>query len=240
MGLLYLFELPFILIGIYMLVFGSFKIQTKLLIFLWFLAAPLPASITTGVPHAVRTLNFLPTWQIFSALGLITVFVWAWGLKYRILNLRVKYAIIGLGSLLFLINFSYFINQYFVQQNYFFSQEWQYGYKQAVDTVNEIGGKYDKIVVSDTTPMDKSYMFFLFYLKYPPEEYQKVGATSSGSILSHHYIDKYEFRPINCEKDSKLKNTLFIGPPFEVPKSSGLLRTIHNLDGKEAIRIIGT
>ncbi|MCX6722655.1 MAG: glycosyltransferase family 39 protein, partial [Candidatus Staskawiczbacteria bacterium] len=75
MGLLYLFEFPFILLGIYFLIFGQFNKKTKFIIFAWFLIAPIPASITTGVPHAVRTLNFLPTWQIFAALGILSTLI---------------------------------------------------------------------------------------------------------------------------------------------------------------------
>jgi hypothetical protein len=238
MGLLYLFELPFVLIGIYTLLFGNFRRQAKFLIFVWFLAAPIPASVTTGVPHAVRTLNFLPTLQIFSALGLITAIIFIANIKYEIANIRIKYLIFSLCFLFFIFNFLYYLNQYFVQQNYFYSQEWQYGYEEAVDTVKQIGDRYDKIVVSDSLPMDKSYMFFLFYLKYPPVEYQKIGAISSGSFISHHYFDKYEFRPIDWNIDSNKKNTLFVGPPFELP-GAGLKKTIRNLDGKEAIRIVG-
>ena len=74
MGLIYIWEFPFILIGIYILLFSKFDKRAKYFIFFWFLLAPIPASITTGVPHAVRTLNFLPTWQIFSALGLIATY----------------------------------------------------------------------------------------------------------------------------------------------------------------------
>lgn len=240
MGLIYLFELPFILIGIYKLIFEKFKLQTKFLIFLWFLTAPIPASITTGVPHAVRTLNFLPTWQIFSALGLVFAFIFIWKIKQRILTVPIRYLLVVVGVMLFSFNFTYFLNQYFVQQNYFYSQEWQYGYEQAVDYVNKVGGKYDKIVVSDTNPMDKSYMFFLFYLKFPPVEYQKVGVNSSGSFVSHHSFGNFEFRPIDWNHDSKIKNILYVGPTREIPKGAQIQKTIHNLDGSEAIRIVGT
>ncbi len=240
MGLIYLFELPFILIGIYILLFGNFKVQTKLLIFLWFLAAPIPASITTGVPHAVRTLNFLPTWQIFSSLGLITAFIGISNLTVKFSKLKLKYLIFALSGFIFIYNFLYYMNQYFVQQNYYFSQEWQYGYEQAVDYVKEHGAEYDHIVISDTNPMDKSYMFFLFYLKYPPEDYQKVGINSSGSFESHHSFGDYEFRGINWESDSQVKNVLYVGPAREIPENAPIIKTIHNLDGTDAIRIAGT
>jgi len=240
MGLLYLFELPFILLGIYFLIFGEFDKKTKLIIFAWFLIAPIPASITTGVPHAVRTLNFLPTWQIFAALGIVTTIQLLSNVKLKILNLKILY-IVGILYFMFsVLNFAYYLNQYFVQQNYYSSQDWQYGYQQAVDEVKLIGNNYKEIVVSDKQPMDKSYMFFLFYLQYPPLEYQKIGVDSSGGFRSHHYFGKYTFRPIDWTKDSKRKGVLYIGNPEEIPEGVNTIKKIYNLGGTPAIKIVGT
>ncbi len=240
MGMIYLFELPLILIGIYMLFFGDFDKNSKKLVFLWFLAAAIPASITTGVPHAVRTLNFLPTYQILSGIGLVAVFFWLLDLKYKISFVKVKYIISAFCILLFIFNFSYYLDQYFVQQNYYSSEDWQYGYEKAVDVVNKIGNKYSEIVVSDHQPMDKSYMFFLFYLKYPPAEYQKIGENSSGSFVSHHSFGKYTFRSIDWSQDSQRKGVLYISTKDEIPEGVGLIQEIRNLDGKPAIKIAGT
>jgi len=234
MGLLYLFELPFILLGIYFLIFGKFNKKTKLIIFAWFLIAPIPASITTGVPHAVRTLNFLPTWQIFAALGILSTFIFI--NKYK--NIRwVFYLVFGI---IFIFNFSYYLNQYFIQQNYYSSQDWQYGYRQAVDEVLLVKDKYKEIVVSDKQPMDKSYMFFLFYLQYSPKDYQKIGVDSSGGFRSHHFFGKYTFRSIDWAKDSKRKGVLYIGNPDEIPDGVSTIKKIYNLDGTPAIKIVGT
>ncbi len=234
MGLLYLFEIPFILFGIYLLMFSDFNRETKLLIFGWLLLAPVPASITTGVPHAVRTLNFLPTWQILTAIGIVYSFVYLQRFK------KAKYIGFLIFSFVFIFNFAYFLNQYFVQQNYYHSADWQYGYKQAVDEVLRLQDKYDQIVISDNQPMDKSYMFFLFYLKFPPSEYQKTGSTSSGSFESHHSFGRYTFRSIDWQKDSLLKNTLFVGTSKDIPGGASVIKTIYNLDGSIAIRIVGT
>ncbi len=243
MGLLYLFELPFILLGIYMLLFGDFDRKTKFVVFSWFLLAPLPASITTGVPHAVRTLNFLPTWQILSAIGLLSFLIWLkkLDLGFKIYDLRKIILFLGLTSyvLLSVVSFVYYLNQYFVQLNYYDSQDWQYGYKQAVDEVKLVGDKYKEVVVSYKQPMDKSYMFFLFYLQYPPQDYQKVGETSSGSFVSHHSFGKYTFRPIDWQKDSLKKGVLYIGNPDEIPEGVSM-KTIYNLDKTPAMRIAGT
>lgn len=237
MGLLYLFELPFLFIGIYMLIFGKYERKTKLFVFAWFLIAPIPASITADVPHAVRTLNFLPTWQIFTAIGLLTVFVWLLSLKTKVFNLKIGF-IIGAIIILFAgFNFAYYINQYFVQLNYYDSQDWQYGYKQAVQEAQKLGGKYDKIIVSDKWPMDKSYMFFLFYTKYPPEKFQEFWTSKSIDRIGHIAFDKFIFRPINWEKDKDLKNVLFIANDGEIPDNVNVKR-IQNLNGTTAIKII--
>jgi 4-amino-4-deoxy-L-arabinose transferase-like glycosyltransferase len=242
MGLLYLFELPFILFGIYTLVFGEFDKKTKLVVLGWLLLAPIPASITTGVPHAVRTLNFLPTWQILSAIGFIYAYV---GIKqYKVSGSKhlvfIKPILYTLFLILATVNVGYYLDQYFVQQNYYNSQDWQYGYKQAVGEVKTLQSKYQTIIISDFPPLDKSYMFYLFYLGYPPEKYQEVGKTSSGSFDSHHSFGKYTFRPINWSVDSHLKNALIIGTPAEIPKGVGTIKTIYNLDGSPAIKIVGT
>ncbi len=241
MGLIYLFELPLILLGIYMLLFGPFDRKTKLTVFGWMLLAPVPASITSGVPHAVRTLNFLPTWQILSALGLISGYLLikqykVSGIKYLAYFKPVLYT---LFILLATLNFIYYLDQYFVQLNYYTSQDWQYGYQQAVEEAKLVGNNYKEIRVSDNQPMDKSYMFFLFYLKYPPALYQKVGETSSGGFASHHSFGKYVFKPINWAQESKQKGILFIGTPQEIPQSAAS-KTIYNLNGTPAIRIAGT
>lgn len=233
MGLIYLFELPFILFGIYMLVFGDFDKKTKLVVLGWLLLAPVPASITTGVPHAVRTLNFLPTWQILSAIGMLYAFLFF--NKYK----KAKYIFYLLFFVFFIFNVGYYLDQYFVQQNYYSSQDWQYGYQQAVAEVKTIGGNYQHILVSDKAPMDKSYMFFLFYLQYSPSDYQMIGKDSSGGFRSHHSFGKYTFRTIDWNKDSMLKNTLIIGTPADIPDGVNTIKTIYNLDKTEAIKIVG-
>ena len=238
MGLLYLFELPFFLIGIYMLIFGKYNLKTKLLVLGWFLIAPIPASITTGVPHALRTLNFLPTFQIFTAIGIISAVGLISNFKFQISNFRI-WKLFAILFLLFAgLNFIYYLNQYFVQQNYFYANQWQYGWEQAANYVKENENKFDKILVSDTQPLDRSYMFFAFYLKFPPNKYQEVGANESGGFAQKHFFEKYEFRSINWEVDSKSEKILIVAAPSEIPGSVTPSKTIYNPDKSPAILII--
>ena len=236
MGMLYLWELPFLLIGLYVLLFSSFPKQAKLFIFFWFLITPIPASVTTGVPHAVRTLNFLPTFQVFTAIGLITAlhFIRTYG-KFGLHYRGVKNIIYAFFIFFAVFNFIYYLNQYFVQQNYFSSVDWQYGHKQAVDEVKRIEKNYEKIIVSNQPPLDQSHMFYLFYLKYPPSEYQKSGNTTSGFREIHKY-GKFEFRPIHWGEEEANQKILYIGRPEDFPNTTkNILKQIDYLNGKPAI-----
>lgn len=235
MGLMYLWELPFLLIGIYSLSAGKyskiFDKKERLFILLWFLLVPVPASITSGAPHAVRALHFLPILQILTAIGVISAF-------QKISNFTIRYAIFTLFFLFFIFNFLYYLNQYFVQQNYYTSEDWQYGYEKAIPITLKNQDKYEKIVVSNQAPLDQSYMFFLFYLKYPSSLYQEETKNSSGGFRENHKFGKYEFRPIVWEKEDKSFN-LFVGKPNDFAPNANVLETVHYLDGKEAIRIVG-
>lgn len=232
MGLLYLWEFPFILIGIYSLFFSKFNKKTKLLIFGWLLIVPIPASVTSGVPHAVRTMNFIPLYEIFTALGLVSFFI---SIDRKAFFKKISYSILILFAI---FNFIYYLNQYFVQQNYFTALDWQYGWEPAVDYVKDVESKYDKIIVTDKQPLDRSYMFFAFYLRYPPDKYQKETQNQSGGFAEIHSFSKFEFRPIDWAKDSQEKKTLLIGRPGDFPSTVSVVKTIDYPNGRPAIKIV--
>ena len=226
MGLLYLWELPFLFWGIYQLVFGSFNRKTKLMVFSWFFLAPIPAAFTTGVPHAVRSLRFLPMVYVFIGLGLVEFFKWLQTKKKSFKGIAFAF------SFLFLIfNFSYYLNQYFVQQNYFHSQSWQYGYQEAIEEAKKIEGDYKKIIVSNEPHLDQSYIFFLFYLQFDPLTYQKTGSNKG--------FGKYVFQPIKWETEEKTPTNLYVGKPSDFSGDFKAIKTIYFLDGESSIVMVG-
>lgn len=237
MSILYFWELPFLLIGIYLMIFSNFPKSTKLLFFSWFFLAPVPASVTNGLPHAVRTLNFLPTFQVFIAIGLIYVISNALKIKYHLYKIHFKYLLPVFIIAIMIFNFLYYLNQYFIQQNYFYSQEWQYGYKDAVEEVAKIQGNYEKVIVSNQYPLDQSYMFFLFYLKYPPLIYQNEDLSRTGGFREVHHFGKYEFRPIDWPNEKNKANTLYVGSSEDFNRGGHAIKTINYLNGKPSIYI---
>jgi 4-amino-4-deoxy-L-arabinose transferase-like glycosyltransferase len=243
MGLMYLIELPFLLIGFYFLIFKNSLIpidkKTKIFLLLWILATPIPAAFTTGVPHAVRTLNALPSLQIITALGLIIAIIKISNIKYQILKIKLKILILTLCFLLFIFNFSFFINQYFVQQNYFYADQWNYGYRQLTDYLKPIRTKYKKVIVSTQGYLDQSYIFFLFYNKYDPQKYLAEGGTQiSGIQKSGNKFLNYKFGKFDDYNEKNL-TVLYVGTEKDLRNAKyKTIKRINFPDGTQALYIV--
>ncbi|OGG06438.1 hypothetical protein A2777_05665 [Candidatus Gottesmanbacteria bacterium RIFCSPHIGHO2_01_FULL_40_15] len=221
MGMLYVTDLPLILLGIVFLAL-NFKKKAFRLILLLFFAAPLASSLTTGTPHAVRAIFYLPVYQIIAALGLIRVSKKSY----------FKYVF----CLLLIINFLYYLHQYYVHTPVEYASSWQYGYKEAVYESEKHYGSVDKIIV--TYRYDQPYIYFLFYNRTDPAWYQSLWRGYAIKRAERQY-DKYEFRNINWEQDSQMKNALLIGTPEEIPDNApGITREIFFPDGTIAFRIV--
>lgn len=239
MGLLYFLDLPFLLIGTFLFFFRPFNKKSKYFIFSWLLLAPIPAAITYEVPHAVRTMNMFPMLLIFTALGYVGLFQFL--KKYQVVSNKYKvftYVCYSLFIILAIFNFTYYINQYFVQQNYFNAIDWQYGYAQAIPQIEQLRGDYQEIIVSDSTSMDKSYMFFLFYLHYPPQQYQKLVAQGQNLITDDHHFINYEFRPFDWNSEKIKQHILYVGTVNNFPKNIKAKRTIYYPDSSPAILLV--
>ncbi|MCJ7740228.1 glycosyltransferase family 39 protein, partial [Candidatus Microgenomates bacterium] len=230
MGMLYLVELPFIIIGlIYML--RNFS-RGMAVILLWFLLAPLASSLTSGTPHAVRALLYLPTYQLITAFGLLYVFGWlSNNLSYnrsRLIKTLIFIAVIG--------NFFYYLHMYYVHTPIEYSYWWQYGYKEAVAEVAKIEKNYDKVFV--TYQYDQPYIYFLFYNQVDPAWYQKNWG--GGEVMrEQRSFGKYVFRDLDWDEDSEMSKVILMGTASEIPEgASGLVKTINYPDGSVAFRLV--
>ncbi len=225
-GLLYLWDLPFIISGMYFLAKKDFEVKSKLIIFWWFLIAPIAASVTWGVPHSLRSEIYLPTYQIFAAIGVITFLSFH---KNKTMSAVVFAALF--------LNFVYYLHQYYYLLPKEYSQAWLYGRKEAALYTDSVKNNYDKIIVS--TKLEQPHEFWLYYLKYDPKKYQQEGGTVSGGFLEErNKFDKYQFRPVNFSTQSKEPKTLFVGTPEEFPKGIKTVKTINYLNGEPAIYIV--
>lgn len=219
-GLLYLWEVPFLLTGVFVLFRSNGVLRWIML--LWMVLVPVPASLTSEVPHAVRTLLFLPSWQLLTALG-----IERW---YRLLarhgRLRMMTVALYTPIILFLV-FQY-LHLYFFQMNYEFSRFWQFGYEHAVNFSEQHRDTYRHVVVS--TKLEEPYIFFLFYTKFDPKRYLAAGGTNTQPVK----FDIYEFRAItDWSKEKHDGKTLYLLAPDEIPTVTPI-HVIRFFDASEA------
>lgn len=233
MGMLYLWELPFILWGMYAVTKNGGRIAA--ILWGWLFIAPLAAAPTTELPHGIRTLVFLPVFQIFAAFGIGRALT---RIRYHLSQgKQLLSAGIGVFAVFYGLfigaNILYYAHMYFGHTNIEYSKYWQYGYKEAVEYAQSVRGNYKKIVVS--TDLEQPHMFFLFFMRYDPVKYLAQGGTASGGFREvKNRFDIYEFRPIDWDEENHDGSVLYIGTPLEIPSP---VKTIDYLDGTEAIRI---
>lgn len=232
-ALLYLWELPFLLAGLFVVWRGGGRLAA--LVYSWILIAPIAASPTSETPHAIRSLVVLPMLQFCVAAGIMEAAAY-FSKLYKRKGLARLLAASGaiITTILIAANTIYYFHMYYAHMNREYSQFWQYGYAQAVQYAEANKSKYDKIVVS--TALEQPHMFFLFYTVYDPVKYLANGGTSSGGFAEvKNRFDIYEFRPIsNWTKEIHDGTVLYIGSPKEIP---GGTKVIPYLDGTDAIRI---
>lgn len=231
MGLLYLWELPFLIAGIYLLVTKTFNYRSKFIVFSWFLLAPVASSVTWGVPHSLRSEIFLPMFQIFTAVGIYTFFDSIKNNGKKFLTTFIVF--------LFFLNFFFYLHQYYIHMPYEFSKAWKFGRKEAAIFSDSIKQHYDRVIVS--TSLEQPHEFWLYYLKYDPQSYLNGGGTVSGGFLEErNKFDKYWFKKINYADQKNEAKTLFIGLPQEFPQDARIIKKINYLNGESAISIVSS
>lgn len=229
-GQLYLWDLPFLVLGL-ILIFRK-KEGYWYILPLWLILAIIPAATARETPHALRTETTLPTFQIFVAYGLVNVF---YNLKLRE---KLKNSLVFLFALLLFINFLYFIHGLFVHYPKEFSGEWQYGYKDSINYVSKIAGDYKQINVTDV--LGRPYIYYLFYGKVDPREFRKTVIITRDPLFGFVTVDgfsKYRFGR-NLDKLSKGKGNLYVAPPsYGISKKSKVLKTFYLLNGDPVLKV---
>jgi hypothetical protein len=223
-GQLYIAEIPFLILGIYFLIKRK-EGDPKLLI-TWLVFGIVPASIARETPHALRTLNTLPVWQIFIASGFVYSF-------FTEVNNRLvikKKALFICFSIIFLVNALYYIHAYHTGYPKEYASEWQYGYREAISYAETIKDKYDLVYITDK--IGRPYMYTLFYTKYDPTQFQKkVNRTSDPyGFFTVHSFDKYIFDPTLIDTS---KHILYIDTPDRA--FLNVIQTVYLPNGNPAL-----
>ncbi|OGE09084.1 hypothetical protein A3I53_01225 [Candidatus Curtissbacteria bacterium RIFCSPLOWO2_02_FULL_40_13b] len=212
MGMVYLFQLPLILYGVFLLVKNRNKTSAFLLA--WLLIAPIPATPAVPNPHGNRSLPMDPALQIISAYALVSIFSIKFLFKRHVQYFYILW--IGISVIVYLHN-------YWRHYPYDKADFWQYGYKEAVLEAEKFKDQFEKINIDHS--IEQAYIFWLFNTKYDPTSYQQQG--------TRYHFDKYYFDA----KAPETKNDLFVSDPGNFPGSFEVVKTIYYPNGQEAIKI---
>ena len=240
-GELYAFQAPFLLLGILFL----FKDKKKFswLIIGWLLLAFIPVSVTNdSIPHALRTLIAVPTYQFLTAYGLLVTYLW---LKKQ--NKSLQVVSFGGGLVVLVVSLGLYLNNYYNIYPKLYSRDWQYGNRQVVDFVNKQVDKYDMVVF--TRHYGEPHMFTLFYLNYDPAKFQNdptLFRFETYDWIRVLRFDKFYFPDLgdtgthfeDIVKENPGKKMLLIGKSGDFPKEKQRLLSVKFLNGADAFDIV--
>jgi len=232
MGLIYLAEAPPIIVGIILLAISQRKIDKIPII--WVLTAPLVASITMDdVPNLQRAIIMLPAIEIIASYGL-----------YSFINARKRISKLIMSSflvILFILNFAYFLHQYFVHTKTHVTWYRNNGFNEMIKTVYRNYNNYDRIIITKST--GGIYPLILFYAKFDPALYQKEGSPKDREYTG---FGKFFFVPQSCpsvDKDNRFPKGRLIyvdngACPDNGMKDNEKKTSINREDGTRAFRIV--
>lgn len=225
-GLMFMTDLPVFFAGIFALTISRNR-YLRLLVLFWFLAGPLAASFTMNEQHVQRSLVWMPFFGLVIASG----FQYLYPRLHKLLP--VGYLLLSAFSL------TVFIDIYIVQFPRFYSEYWQYGYKQIAQYACQNKDRYDHILISETFgslgPLITGipYAYVLYFCPPNPRQFYVT-----------REIPKFIFRRVDWKQDSKRPNALLISAPwdyvgFGVPQSK-VIEQIDFLNGLPAFVFVDT
>ncbi len=226
-GQLYLWDLPFFIVG------GLFLFRRKegywWIIPIWLLLAIIPAATARETPHALRTEVGLPMYQLIVAYGIATVWLFV---QQKIKRSVVRKSLLLVAGGLLFVNVFYFQYEYYAHYANRFSSDWQYGYEQAIN-YTMAHPEYSKVI--DSGSYGRPYIYYLFFTKTDPREFRKTMQVNRDVFGFVHVegFGKYSF-PSTM---TKIKDALYVVDPRSVPQGAKVLKTIDQVNGKPGLAI---
>lgn len=236
-GMMYLFDLLLIIMGI--VVLTRRITRKKILLCIMLVLAPLPSAITTGTPHPVRAIAMLPELLILAGVGTAFLIFEISRIQYKILGLKLMYLVFSFLLILFSVNVAYYFHQYYIHTPVEYGDFWQSGYKEVFEIASKNEQRYKKIII--TYKYDQPYIYYLYYNKIDPIWYHKNwNFTKNGEMPRfERRIGQYIFRNINLGEERKINNSLLFGTPDEIPYNEAF-KEVKFLNGETAFRITKT
>lgn len=209
-GQFYILDSVFLLLGIAFLVKKERK-KAAFLIFL-LLISPIPSAFVNEAPQSARAGFMLVSFDLIIAFGL-------YKLSSIIKNIKLKFSFGVLVILIYLASLGKFFGFYLNGYNEKNAIEFQYGMKKIVNFVKD-HPEYQKVYVTDVR--SQPYIFFLYYLQIPPDQFIKSAEYNHTQSKSYNLInsfDRFQFGGWDVIESRPIPGNLYI---IEDSKYNGL------------------
>lgn len=195
-GVLLLPSIIFLVIGLFK---SSYKKNINLFFLLILLFAPLSASFTRDSIQATRSMWMSLGLVYFTSLGIETFLK-----KYK--NITTYFLLI----IIYLISFIYYADLYLNHMVKTNSPDFLLGYKESISYLDKNKDKYQNFIITDF--YGQPQIFYLFYTKYNPRDYQKQAnlITDSPDIGKIKQIDNIYFESPNFNQIQEKQGTIAI------------------------------
>jgi 4-amino-4-deoxy-L-arabinose transferase-like glycosyltransferase len=229
MGLLYVFMIPLIILGIYCFIRKTGK-PGRFFVFGFLFIIPLPSALTWDVPHPIRV---FPASVIYAIFG-------AYGAAYLLEHFRKALFRINIALVVFLsvslFSLYHYAHQYFIHLPAERAGRWQFGRKELALYLKDYGHGYDRIFISPE--LEWPYIFMLYYLKYDPDSYLQEGGTVSGGWAEkeNHFANLY-FKNFDIKDIKTGERILIAGQPDNVNHLGLMVKEIADPAGGSVIAV---
>lgn len=234
-GPLLFIELPFLILGmIYLIKMGGFN-QEKKFILAWILIGMVPSGLTFEPHSPHRSIMVFTMLNVISAAGL-----------YLFIKKFKSFKIIAILTIIFALNYVYFLHMYFVNFPFEKSESIHYPFKQVAQFVWSQHDSVDQIIFDplygESAPVigTAAHYYLAYFGGYPPAKFQKE--YHLGDKEREVIFDKFSIRKIEWRDDQQLKNVLVIGSSWSLPIQSinkdKVIKTFYFYDGKPAFYTI--
>jgi len=227
-GIIYIAEAIFAVVGFYHL------IRTKngylFIITAWLVIGILPDALTRLTPSSARIHLTMPLISLLAGYGSYQMLI------YFVSKSRPYLLIPGFLVLFLILQFGYYIHQYYFHLPIEYAAQWHYGLREVYKQVALRQNNYHKIWLSKNV---WGWINLLFYLKYDPGKIQQQIVLSEVNEYGLGWVygfDKYIFDDFPKNMKDKT-NILFVGTPQDFQYIRHPLATVYYPNGDRAFYI---
>lgn len=239
----FVWQFPFYIYGLYLLFKRKDLGELRFLTIALLLITPIPAALTRDPYSTIRALPLVVPQLVVIGLGMLTFYT-------KLKQSFFKLSTVGILAIFVTYSIAKLYSSAIILNEHFRGFYWDYGWEEVVKVVKEELNPNLPIVVDNTR--FEPYSQILFFLKYPPEKYQKENFEVN---LSEYYtnmqrdrtkiIGNIVTRPISWEQDLLVEQYL-IGDNLSISYKQikehnlVLVREIFYPDRSVAFRIVKT